>query len=196
MKIKNKILFSALLIAALLAVGFLEYRIFELKEQKIGSWEIDPVSDCAVALTGGLNRLREGQDLLSRGQIRKLIVAGVVPSASLREIFPLWPFEGSINESDVILERRSTTTYGNAQQTLPIVEALGCRDVLLITSSFHMSRAYRTFASTYPAEIKLIQYPVLPGKAEADHLDLALEVVKSTFYSLWAYSHITKIIQN
>lgn len=187
------ILIGALILGAL--VG-LELKIYDLKTLPIGAWELDPMADCAVTLTGGSNRLREGLDLLSRKQIRKLIVAGVVPTASLREIFPLWPYQGGVSEADVILERRSTTTFGNAQQTLPIVEALGCRDVILITSSFHLPRAVKTFVSNYPSEIKVIPYSVLSGKAEADHFDLLLEVVKSVFYSLWAYSNPTRFLQN
>ncbi len=187
---------------ALLSVGLLLgsvaifWKVSDLRSLSVLAWEIDPIADCAVALTGGPNRLREGLDLLSRGQIKKLILAGVVPTATLREIFPLWPFEGSLQESDVVLERRSTTTYGNAQQTLPIVEALGCREVVLITSSFHLPRALRTFKANYPAEIKLIPYSVMPGRNEAGYSDLALEVIKSVFYSLWAYSPGTDFFQN
>ncbi len=181
-------IFKGILISSFMLVSLMSYQVYLLKNSPIDSWARDPVADCAVALTGGQNRLREGLDLLSRGQIKKLILSGVVPSASLRDIFPLWPFQGNVNESDVILERRSTTTYGNAQQSLPIVEALSCRDIILITSSFHMPRAYKTFRAKFPEEIKIISYSVFSGRSEADIFDLLLEVVKTDFYFFWAFS--------
>src|ERR1043165_80438 len=74
------------------------------------SWDEDHSADCAVVLTGGPNRVREGFDLLAQGQVRKLIISGVNPRSGLRDIFPQMPFYGTINENNVILEKRSLTT--------------------------------------------------------------------------------------
>jgi uncharacterized SAM-binding protein YcdF (DUF218 family) len=161
------------------------YRI--IASQPISSWTDDVSADCAVVLTGGSNRVREGMDLLSRGQVKKLIISGVYANANLRDIFPLWPFYGEVSEKDVVLDRRSTTTYGNAQQTLPIVEALGCRDVALITSNVHMYRAFRTFLASYPPTVQIQQFAVNTGKVEASPWEISTEVLKSMFYSTWAY---------
>ncbi len=174
-----------LLVAAFLVAFVREYA--KVTAQPINSWQEDVSADCAVVLTGGSNRVREGFDLLSRGQIKKLIISGVYSNAQLREIFPLWPFYGNIREQDVVLDRRSTTTYGNAQQTLPIVEALGCRDVALITSNLHMYRSVQTFKSTYPSHILIIPYAVNPGRVDSNLWETSTEVFKSLFYMLWAY---------
>lgn len=151
------------------------------------SWFEDSQADCAVVLTGGANRLREGLDLLYGNRVRKLIIAGVNPKVTLREIFPVLPYFGNLRETDVILERRSGTTYGNAQQTLPLVEALRCRDVLLITSTLHMYRAFRTFRGVYPNEITIIPRATVGGRLYAEWYDLFTEASKSMFYALWAY---------
>lgn len=162
-----------------------EYK--KITSVEISSWKNDVFADCAVVLTGGSNRVREGFDLLSRGQVRKLIISGVNSNSQLREIMPLWPFYGNLNEKDVVLERRSMTTFGNAQQTLPLVEVLQCRDVALITSSLHMLRAYKTFLATYPSQIKIYKQVVNSGRSETDFLEVTTEVLKSVFYALWAY---------
>lgn len=155
--------------------------------QPINSWSEDLTADCAVVLTGGSNRVREGLDLLSRAQVRKLIISGVYSNVQLREIFPLWPFYGNVQEKDVVFDRRSTTTYGNAQQSLPIVEALGCRDFILVTSNIHMYRAHRTFSAIFPSSMTIMRYAVHPGHIEPSLTDISTEVLKSLFYSLWAY---------
>lgn len=155
--------------------------------EPVTAWTQDITADCAVVLTGGSNRVKEGLGLLSRGQVKKLIISGVYANAQLREIFPLWPLYGEIREKDVILERRSGTTYGNAQQTLPIIEALDCRDVALVTSNWHMYRANRTFKAAYPLSIPIYSFSVNTGHSESSWYEISTEVLKSLFYSLWAY---------
>lgn len=167
------------------AIFFVEYR--SVTSESISSWTQDLAADCAVVLTGGSYRVREGFDLLSRGQVKKLIVSGVHPDAQLREIMPYWSLYGELNERDVILDRRSGTTYGNAQQTLPIVEVLGCRDIALVTSSVHMRRAFSTFQAAYPETVSILKHAVPPGKKEGRFFEISTEVLKSIFYRFWAY---------
>ena len=155
--------------------------------EPISAWLEDHRADCAVVLTGGPGRVREGFDLLAQHQVNKLIISGVHPRASLREIFPAWPFYGNLRLEDVVLERRSTTTYGNALQSLPLVEAVRCRSVVLVTSHIHMRRAYRTFREIFPREIVILTRGIAAGSVPPRPNDVAFEVLKSAFYSLWAY---------
>lgn len=151
------------------------------------SWEEREGADCGVVLTGGPGRVREGFDALARGEIRRLVISGVHPYAQLHEILPLWPFYGSLKEEQVVLDRRSGTTYGNAQQSLPLVEALRCRDVLLITSKLHMHRALKTFEAVYPPELPIRTRAIVAGSVRPSLGDRVTESLKSMFYSLWAY---------
>jgi uncharacterized SAM-binding protein YcdF (DUF218 family) len=162
-----------------------EYRAV-IHEPVLG-WERTQTADCAVVLTGGSGRVREGFDLLSNQLVKKLIISGVNPNSRLREIMPVWSFYGNIHEEDVVLERRSETTYGNAQQSLSIVEALRCRDVILVTSRLHMHRAYRTFRGSYPENIQIYRHAVVSGRFEVGVAESLFEAMKSLFYSLWAY---------
>ena len=155
--------------------------------EPISAWTEDHRGDCAIVLTGGPGRVREGFDLLAQGQVHKLIISGVNPRATLRDIFPQWPYYGALRAEDVVLERRSATTYGNAQQSLPLVEALRCRSLVLITSHLHMRRAFRTFRQVYPPELLILTRAVSSGSIPPKSSDLSFEVLKSLFYSLWAY---------
>jgi uncharacterized SAM-binding protein YcdF (DUF218 family) len=171
-----------------LAVAFRfisEYRA--VTREGVTSWSQNQIADCAVVLTGGAGRVREGFDLLSNQNVKKLIISGVNPNSRLREIMPVWSFYGSLKEDDVVLERRSETTYGNAQQSLSIVEALRCRDIILVTSRLHMHRAYRTFRGSYPENVEIFRHAVVSGRYEMNVMETSLEALKSLFYSLWAY---------
>lgn len=155
--------------------------------QPVTAWTEDISADCAVALTGGPQRIREGLDLLSRHSVQKLIISGVNPQTSFREIFPLAPYYGDLREQDVVLERRSQTTFGNAQQTLPLVEALHCRDLVLITSRIHMRRALSTFRAEFPNDFPIIVRAVPAIKDPPGWDEVAWEATKSLFYAPWAY---------
>ncbi len=155
--------------------------------EPITAWTEDHKADCAVVLTGGPGRIREGFDLLAQGQVHKLIISGVHPRATLRDIFPQWPYYGTLHEEDVVLERRSATTYGNAQQSLPLVEAMHCHSLVLITSHLHMRRAFRTFRQVFPREMAIVTRSVSSGAVPPRGSDLVMETLKAMFYSLWAY---------
>ena len=150
---RRKLLKLTLLLplVASLVVGWFIYReAVKIHGTPLTSWQEDHSGDCAVVLTGGANRVHEGFALLAQKQVRKLIISGVFEGAKLEEIFPLLPFYGTIASKDVVLEKNSRTTFGNAQQSLALVEALKCRDVVLVTSYLHMRRALRTFDATFP----------------------------------------------
>lgn len=155
--------------------------------QEVTAWTQDHRADCAVVLTGGPGRVREGFDLLAQGRVRKLLISGVYQYAELRDIFPQWPYYGQISEEDVVLEKRSATTYGNAQQSLPLVEALRCHNVLLVTSRLHMYRSFRIFRAAFPQEIPIYARAIVAGRYEPTKVELFIETTKSLFYDLWAY---------
>ncbi|KYG65443.1 hypothetical protein AZI87_12970 [Bdellovibrio bacteriovorus] len=172
-------------------VGTVLYRFYDeyqnVQHETVQSWLKTPTADCAVVLTGGAGRVREGFDLLANQNVKKLVISGVYSNARLREIMPVWPFYGSLTENDVVLDRRSETTYGNAQQSLPIVEALKCRDILLVTSRLHMYRSYRTFRATFPENIYIQKHAIIGGRYESSVWETTFEALKSLFYSFWAY---------
>ncbi len=164
---------------------YLEY--LKLLNEPVTAWTTDPHADCGVVLTGGVNRIAEGFELLSQGRITNLIISGVNPQSKLEEIFPQWRNYRGVNTENIILEKRSNTTYGNAHQTAPIAEALKCTKVLLITSNLHMLRAYATFKSAFPEGVDIETYSVSTGKNPPDFAEVSNEVAKSLFYGLWAY---------
>jgi uncharacterized SAM-binding protein YcdF (DUF218 family) len=183
-----KIILSISLVASLGFIWILTREIGRISEQGVTSWTTDPTADCGVVLTGGPNRIRVGIDLLSQKAIKKLIISGVNPSSQLREIFPQWPYYGDLDEQDVILERRSSTTYGNAQQSVALLEALHCRGIVLITSTLHSYRAVRTFRNNLPHDYPIHTYAVLAGPSVMPSpMSVLIESFKSIFYSLWAY---------
>lgn len=154
----------------------------------ISSWTQDPAADCGVVLTGGAGRVREGLALIEKGAIKTLVISGVNPQTELRDLVTPFDLALGVNPSSIVLERRSQTTYGNAHQSVPILEALHCRDLILVTSQVHMYRAHRTFSAALKNDMRIIPHAISASKGEEAPWNLATEVLKSMFYALWAYA--------
>lgn len=169
----------------LLGVSILFFHAKKIKDEPINVWSQAPEADCAVVLTGAPGRIREGFELLQQKRIKKLIVSGVFKEATYTEVFPYWPYYNEINPDDVILEKRSQTTFGNAHQSVVLVESLKCQDVLLVTSQLHMARAYSIFRDVFPNTIDIKKLTLANARSEQSIFDFALELVKSLFYTVF-----------
>lgn len=153
-------------------------------------------AECAVVLTGGPGRIREGITLLSHKQVQKLIISGVHQHSTLSDMFPEMLFYPEVRLDDVILERRSSSTAGNAQQSLLIVDALKCKSVILVTSDYHLFRAMKTFKLAFPSNIELLPHPVPSerllrrGQSSFDGrfwYTVSEEWIKYVFYSFFVF---------
>lgn len=169
----------------LLGVGILFFHAKKVKDEPINVWSQSLEADCAVVLTGAPGRVREGFELLQQKRVKKLIVSGVFKEATFAEVFPYWPYYNEINPDDVVLEKRSQTTFGNAHQSVVLAESLKCQDVLLITSQLHMARAYSIFRDVFPNTIEIKKLTLSNSRSEQSVFDFAVELVKSLFYTVF-----------
>ncbi len=184
---RKRILIVATFGFFLIMLWFVLREANRIQSQDLNSWTEDVKADCAVVLTGGPNRLNEGMDLLAQGQVKKLIVSGVHPKSGFEQIFPNAYYYGTVEKDDVVLERRSESTFGNAEQSLSIGEALNCRNIILVTSYLHMYRSLKTFKASFPAEIEIYPRATIGMGYPPTRMNLFSESVKSLFYSIWAY---------
>lgn len=188
MEIERKIkVFISIGIATFLFVLFFYLEVQNVLSNDITEWTEDVEGDCAVVLTGSPGRVRAGVDLLTRGHARRLILSGVHPTSTLREIIPELPFYGDLPADKIYLERHSSTTYGNVKQSLALVQRLKCRDVIVVTSHLHMYRAVKIFKKVFPKDFPLKSLSIKHGHGPVKLSSILLESYKSLFYALWAY---------
>ncbi len=180
-------IFLFVFLAVLLLAAFFMKELQNVQSYKVNSWSENHHGDCAVVLTGGAGRIKEGIDLLSTRAVQKLIISGVFKHTDLRDLFSEVPYYGSLREEDILLDKFSKTTFSNALETMTLVEGLHCRDLILITSQVHMYRAYKTFKSVFPKNFPIIQRTVVGSDFTPKKLDIMEEAAKSLFYSMWAY---------
>ncbi len=110
-------------------------------------------TDAIVVLTGGQGRIDKGLALLREGKSQKLILSGVNSGSDHDAIFRNRLVDGE--QYSIILEKRSTSTYENALEMKRLVAELDIESITLITSSYHMKRAYAAFDRVMPDSVRI-----------------------------------------
>lgn len=145
--------------AALVFAGFLNFvRLVPEAEQAT-----PPPGDGIVALTGGAERLSDALRLLASGRGKRLLISGVHPETTERELSRAQPDYAAFARCCVDLGRRALNTAGNAVETRRWAESHGFRSLIVVTSGYHMPRTLMELGREMP-NVSLIPYAVVTDR--------------------------------
>ncbi len=122
-------------------------------------------ADGIVALTGGESRISEAVKLLALGNGRRLLISGVNPATTRRELVSLMPDTRMLFRCCIDMDKVARDTIGNADETRVWMEKRRFRSLIVVTSSYHMPRSYAELRRALP-EAELIPYPVKPRSVD------------------------------
>lgn len=117
------------------ALGFVWFAA--IPPQPIGTGR----SDVAVVLTGGDGRIQRSLEVLARGWVKRVLVAGVDSEVRPREFAAEYEVTGPTMACCITLDQISVDTRTNAREAAIWIAANKARSVRLITSDWHMRRA-------------------------------------------------------
>ncbi|HPF78652.1 MAG TPA: YdcF family protein [Alphaproteobacteria bacterium] len=123
-------------------------------------------TDAIVVLTGGNGRINEGLDLLAKGSSDKLFISGVNKEVTQDDIYAGWKKPTKDRPCCIYLGYDAEDTTGNAVETKNWILKNKISSFRLVTSSYHMPRAYLEMSKILP-DIKIIPHPVLTDDFEA-----------------------------
>ncbi|HUG62712.1 MAG TPA: YdcF family protein [Methylomirabilota bacterium] len=148
---------TALLAAGVFWGGFMVFAtdVSALKAQR----SVD--ADGIVVFTGGAERVAGAMELLTDGHARRLLISGVHPDTSARQIGHIVDAGPSIFDCCVDLDRRAANTIGNAFETAKWVRANEFGSLIVVTSAYHMPRSLAELGSAMP-DVILVPYAVSP----------------------------------
>lgn len=130
-------------------------------------------ADAIVVISGGdtIARTNEAIRLLKEGWAEYIIFSGAAadkggPSNALamRE----HALKNGVSQGRTIIEEQSETTKQNAEQVHQKLEALDMRDLILVTSGYHMRRAGLEFSRALPDDFEIRRHPVASDKQWGD----------------------------
>jgi len=98
-------------------------------------------ADAIIVLTGGQSRLDAAMDLLASGKGERLLISGVHPSASRRQLQAATGGDKALFSCCVDIDRAALDTIGNAEESAKWVESHAYGTVILVTNNYHMPRS-------------------------------------------------------
>ncbi|UVK40288.1 YdcF family protein [Mesorhizobium sp. AR10] len=98
-------------------------------------------ADAIIVLTGGQSRLDAAIDLLASGKGERLLISGVHPSASRRQLQAATGGNKALFSCCVDIDRAALDTIGNAEESAKWVESHAYGTVILVTNNYHMPRS-------------------------------------------------------
>lgn len=155
--------FIGAIAAALLFAGFLNFvRLLPGEEQAAPA-----AGDGIVALTGGAERLSDALRLLASGRGKRLLISGVHPETTERELARAQPDYAAFARCCVDLGRRALNTAGNAVETRRWAVGHGFRSLIVVTSGYHMPRTMMELHREMP-DVELIPYAVVTDRLRGE----------------------------
>jgi uncharacterized SAM-binding protein YcdF (DUF218 family) len=124
-------------------------------------------ADGIVVLTGGSSRIADAVELLAAGRGKRLLITGVHPATSTRELARVMPGNQYLLKCCVDLDHSAINTLGNAAETRRWARDRGFRSLIVVTSAYHMPRSMAELTSQLP-DVRLVAFPVVTEKLRAE----------------------------
>jgi uncharacterized SAM-binding protein YcdF (DUF218 family) len=131
-------------VSLLLLLYLIAFVLFAFTLGKTAGPDTQP-TDAAVVLTGGKGRIEHAIDVLHQGKARRLLIAGVDPSVTKRDLAHRIPGSASLLQCCVDLGSESVDTRSNAEEGGRWLSKHHFHSLRLITSDWHMRRARYEF---------------------------------------------------
>jgi uncharacterized SAM-binding protein YcdF (DUF218 family) len=117
-----------------------------------------PKAEAIIVLTGGNGRVNAGLNLLSDKIAPKLFISGVHKGTKKSDIFASWKTPKNPKLCCIELGYEATNTSENALEVQKWVTANNIQKLILVTSRYHMPRAYLEISRSLPSNTQIFQY--------------------------------------
>lgn len=117
-------------------------------------------ADAILVLTGGENRIAEGLRAWKEGRGKELFILGAGRNAKLSNILPAGTEISPGDITRIHVEGWSSNTLENAFSAKTAVTSRAFRSVILVTSDYHVARAYLALRAVLPPTVPIAVLPV------------------------------------
>ena len=189
--------FFTTVLTLLASYFFLELFNFKEKIMTIQKNELSITSQIVI-LTGGTNRIKKGFEIINKFDEKskkniKILVSGTgkgFTKLSLQKKLNS-NFHSELIECCVELDGVSKDTYSNANETSKWVNKNNIKEILLITSNYHMQRSILEFSNIMP-NLKILPYPINPKQHKINEWLKSFETFSLVFieYCKYIFSNI------
>lgn len=122
-------------------------------------------ADAIIVLTGGQSRIDAAMNLLASGKGKRLLISGVHPSATRRQLQLATGSDKKLFACCVDIDRAALDTIGNAEESAKWVETHAYGTVILVTNNYHMPRSLLEMGRLLHGA-RLLPYPVVNSRLD------------------------------
>lgn len=149
------------MIARFLSVLLLFYLLgFILFSVTLGGPAGKQHTDAVVAITGGSGRIERGIDVLSKGEAKRMLIAGTDPSVTKADVVQRLNGKRRLVNCCVDLGSESVDTRSNAEEAKRWLDKHRFKSLRLVTSDWHMRRARYEFRRVMDSQYRVVPDPV------------------------------------
>lgn len=154
---KNRVRLAAIALVLLLAAGAAIPHLLARGEAPSSG----EAADAILVLVGGENRIPEGFRAWKEGKGKELFILGAGREATLSSILPAGTEVSPAELLRIHIEGWSENTLENAFSAKSAVVSRGYREVILVTSDYHVPRAYLALRKVLPPGVSISVIPVV-----------------------------------
>ena len=114
-------------------------------------------TDAVVVLTGGPGRIARGLEVVERGLAQEMFVSGVDPEVKPAEFAEQFEVPARLMNCCVTLGQLAVDTRSNAGEVTQWLKDKEFTSVRLVTTDWHMARAYSEMSSALPAGTRVLK---------------------------------------
>ena len=185
-QINRKILnFTIILICTFIIIHF-SYYISQI-QTKIDDINMFDEIDAIIVLTGDKNRIAHGINILKNGSGQRLLISGVnekISNTKIKDLYGVDVNSKKLFDCCIDIDRISTNTFENSRETYIWSKELGFRNLLIVTSHYHVPRVKLEFSRFFSQDVLHYNSVDIINNIS----DISIELIRKVIFEYIKYS--------
>ena len=185
-QINRKILNSSIILICTFIIIHFSYYISQI-QTKIDDINMFDDIDAIIVLTGDKNRIAHGINILKNGSGQRLLISGVnekISNTKIKDLYGVDVNSKKLFDCCIDIDRISTNTFENSRETYIWSKELGFRNLLIVTSHYHVPRVKLEFSRFFSQDT--LHYSSVDIINNIS--DISIELIRKVFFEYIKYS--------
>ena len=185
-QINRKILNSTIILICTFIIIHFSYYILQI-QTKIDDINMFDEIDAIIVLTGDKNRIAHGINILKNGSGQRLLISGVnekISNTKIKDLYGVDVNSKKLFDCCIDIDRISTNTFENSRETYIWSKELGFRNLLIVTSHYHVPRVKLEFSRFFSQDALHYNSVDIINNIS----DISIELIRKVFFEYIKYS--------
>ena len=185
-QINRKILNSTIILICTFIIIHFSYYISQI-QTKIDDINMFDEIDAIIVLTGDKNRIAHGINILKNGSGQRLLISGVnekISNTKIKNLYGVDVNSKKLFDCCIDIDRISTNTFENSRETYIWSKELGFRNLLIVTSHYHVPRVKLEFSRFFSQDALHYNSVDIINNIS----DISIELIRKVIFEYIKYS--------